>query len=87
VSPYVTSSNQIDGLLMELAAAHWDSLAFNVKVWISCVRRLMVEQTESFQDQGLYSVVLWHIHLQMHNLWVNFLLMINLIHLVCECQR
>lgn len=86
-SPYVTSSQQVDGLLSELAAAHWDSSSYDVKEWISSVGQLLPGQMETLQDHSLRSVALRCARLQARNLRVSFLWMINLIQLVVKCQR
>lgn len=87
LSPYTSSSDQVDGLVAELAAAHWGSSAYDVEAWVSNVRQLVGEQTDMFQDQSLCSVVLRCACLQARDIRVNFVCMINLIQLVCKCQR
>lgn len=88
LKPCLSPSEQVDGIIAELAAAHWESSTHNVEMWVSNVRQLIGDpQTDMFQDQSLRSVVLRCTRLQALDVRVNFLCMINLIQLVCKCQR
>lgn len=62
-SPYVNSSQQVDGLIAKLVAVYWESSTYDVEAWVLDVQRLMDKQMDMFQDQTLHSIVLQYIHL------------------------
>lgn len=85
--PYVSCSPEVDAVLAELAAAHWDSSTHDVKGWVAAIAKSLEQDQVFMHDQSLSSLVFRCTRLTAKNVNVNFLWMMNLIQIAAKCQR
>lgn len=88
--PQIVGGDTVEAMVAELAAAHPLSESFNPKVWAEGIRKGLacqeVPKSASGND-GLFCVISRCFLMTGQDVTVNFLLMVNYISLVTQCQR
>lgn len=86
-APHIMVTEKVEGILVRLAAAHWESETYDVQQWLVNVGGALYQVEDTYKVDSLSSIVT-HCHcLSKKSIDIGFLLMVNLIQLVTKCQR